>query len=131
MQSPSATAIESEKKGMPRFALREPSIGSITIHIAPLPSLAARSISVVSSPPSPEPTTGSRSARAGSSARTPRTSSAAARQTTSQSVKRVEEQARSELRIEVRALLRHHLAAARDGPDVVDARRAEQERGLR
>jgi len=28
--SPSATAIEVEKKGMPRFAFSEPSIGSTT-----------------------------------------------------------------------------------------------------
>src|SRR5207244_2741353 len=47
---------------------------------------AAASTAVVSSPPSPWPTTGSRSARVGSSARTPRTSSTAPRQTESQSV---------------------------------------------
>src|SRR5262249_57175323 len=92
---------------------------------------AAWSIAVVSSPPSPAPTTGSRSARVGSSARTRRTSSTASRQSASQSIKRMEEQARSELGEEVRALLGHCLAAARDGPDVLDLRRPQQERRLR
>src|SRR5438045_7924220 len=92
---------------------------------------AAASIAVVSSPPMPEPTTGSRSARVGNSARTWRTSTTASRQSASQSVKRMEKQARGELRIEVRALLRHRLAAARDAPDVLDARGPEQEGRLR
>ena len=93
---------------MPRFALIEPSIGSTTTMVEPVPmrptssetmvtsrsrnratiaSSAAWSIAVVSSPPSPAPTTGSRSARVGSSSSTPRTSSTAPRQTASQSVR--------------------------------------------
>src|SRR5207302_1093873 len=61
---------------------------------------------------------------------TPRTSSTAARQRASQSVKRVEEQARRELGIEVGALLRHRLAASRHRPNVLDLRGAKQERRL-
>ncbi len=70
--SPSATAIEMEKNGMPRFAFSEPSIGSTTTVQRPFPSTpdssltsrtsrprkraritasAAASIAVVSSPP--------------------------------------------------------------------------------
>src|SRR3954447_12269881 len=89
---PDATATESEKKPMPRFAFSEPSIGSITTCTLPSPTLptssdtnvtsstpskrasparsAAWSIAVVASPPSPWPTTGSRRARVGSSAST-------------------------------------------------------------
>src|SRR5207247_1517799 len=111
---PSATAIESEKNGMPRLALIEPSIGSTTttsvdvsarggrmpsssdtsVKSAPVESSqatttcsAAASIAVVSSPPSPTPSTCSRSARVGSSSSTPRTSATAARQVASQSVR--------------------------------------------
>ena len=106
--SPSATAIETEKNGIPRLAFSEPSIGSTTILVGPLPKMpissetivvpsidarrsriafsAAASTAVVSSPPSPSPTTGSRSSRVGSSTSTPRTSSTASRQTASQSV---------------------------------------------
>ena len=72
--SPSATAIEIEKNGMPRFAFSEPSIGSTTTVNRPSPRTptssltsvtssprkrsritrsAAASIAVVSSPPSP------------------------------------------------------------------------------
>src|SRR6266508_4259432 len=149
---PDATATESEKKPILRFAFSEPSIGSITTYTEPSPTVpissdtnvtsstsskrasttrsAAWSIAVVSSPPMPAPTTGSRSARVGSSASTRRTSTTASRQSASQSVKRMEEQARGELRIEVGALLRHRLAPTRDGPDVLDARGAEQEGGL-
>src|SRR5919198_58499 len=152
MVGPDATATEREKKPMPRFALREPSIGSMTTCVRPSPSLptssemkvtsstspkrastarsAAWSIAVVSSPPIPAPTTGSRSERRGSSASTPRTSSTASRQSASQSVKRMEEQARGELRIEVRALLRHRLAAPGDRPHVLDPGRPQQERRL-
>ena len=36
--SPSATAIETEKNGMPRFAFSEPSIGSITTRQRPPPT---------------------------------------------------------------------------------------------
>ena len=105
----------------PRFALIEPSIGSRTTQVSPpgrTPSSSetsvksppsasnrattarstAASIAVVSSPPIPAPTTGSRSERAGSSASTPRTSSTAARQIASQSVKGQEEQPGGELR---------------------------------
>src|SRR5438105_1591171 len=155
---PLETAIDSEKNPMPRFALSEPSIGSITKRASPpeprrtsprssdtstpsrlaasnlrmIPDSAAASIAVVSSPPSPVPTTGSRSARVGSSASANRTSSTAARQRSSQpSVKRVEEETRGELREEVRALLGHDVAATCYREDVVDARRAEQERRLR
>src|SRR6266566_3806968 len=150
MVGPEATAIERAKKPMPRFAFSEPSIGSITTCVAqsprtptssetivksPSPSNRARitrsaaaSIAVVSSPPTPSPTTGSRSDRRGSSASTPRTSSTAARQSASQSVKRVEQQAGRELGIEVRALLRHRLAASRDRPDVLDPSGAKQKR---
>ena len=63
----------------------------------------------------------------GNSASTPRTSSTAARQRASQSVKRVEEQARGELGIEVGALLGQRLPVARDVPDVLEPRRAQQE----
>src|SRR5437764_7619915 len=148
--SPSATAIESEKKGMPRFALSDPSIGSMTRSgsasapsrptssetIAPAASRtrariapsAAWSVAVVSSPPRPAPPTGSRSARVGSRSSTASTSATAARQSSSQaSVKRKHQQAGGELRIEERALLRHHVAAARDLPDVLDTRRAQEE----
>src|SRR5712691_44738 len=147
---PEATAMESAKNPMPRFAFSEPSIGSITTNVAPslitpassetivrpstfsnrarITRSAAASIAVVSSPPFPDPTTGSRSERRGNSASTPRTSSTAARQRGSQSVKRVEEQARGQLGIEVRALLRHRLTAPRDRPDVLDPSRTKQER---
>src|SRR5262249_51813589 len=135
------------------FAFREPSIGSITTTVEPLPSRptssdtsvtsstflkratiassAALSIAVVSSPPSPCPTTGSRSTRVGSSTSTRRTSSTHARESSSQSVKREEQQPARQLRIEERALLRHDIAAARDLPHVLDPRRTEQERSLR
>src|SRR5579871_93631 len=143
--------METAKNGMPRFALSEPSIGSTTTRVEPLPrrptssetiatsrsrkrariaSSAALSTAVVSSPPRPSPTTGSRSTRVGSSTSTPRTSATAPRQRSSQSVKRQEQQAGRQLRIEERALLRHHVAAPRDLPDVLDPRRAEQEGGL-
>src|SRR2546421_100169 len=147
MRGPSATAIETLKNGIPRFALSDPSIGSTTTSVV-LPSTvpissetietpsgrrrsrttrsASASIAVVSSPPSPRRRTGSRSRRVGISASTLRTSAAAARQSSSQSVKRVQEEAGGELRIEERALLRHHVAAARHGPDVLDARRAQE-----
>ena len=107
--SPSATAIETEKNGMPRLALSDPSIGSTTTSGSSEPpkrptssettapaacwirariaSSAAWSIAVVSSPPSPAPTTGSRSARVGSRSSTASTSATAARQSSSQSVK--------------------------------------------
>src|SRR5437763_1977768 len=151
--SPCATAIEREKKGMPRFAFSDPSIGSTTSSgsappptrptssetIAPadsrmrsrMTSSAAWSTAVVSSPPSPCPTTGSRSARVGIRASTASTSPTAALQSSSHSVKREHEQAGGELGIEERALLRHHVAAARDGPHVVDPRRAQEEGRLR
>src|SRR5215210_7359507 len=109
MASPSAAAIETEKNGIPRLAFSDPSMGSTTIRKGPslsrmpassetiaAPSTARRrwritrsaaaSIAVVSSPPSPSPTTGSRSTRVGSSTSTPRTSSTASRQSPSQSV---------------------------------------------
>src|SRR5438132_4421346 len=152
MVGPEATAIERAKKPMPRFAFSEPSIGSMTTNVSPAPITptssetivrpsspskrariacsAAASIAVVSSPPIPEPTTGSRSERSGKSVSTPRTSSTAARQRASQSVKRMEEQARGELGIEVRALLRHRLASARDGPDVLDASGTKEKRSF-
>src|SRR5437868_4782181 len=152
MRRPSATAIETLKNGIPRFAFSDPSIGSTTTTVES-PSTkptssetietpsgrnrsrttrsASASTAVVSSPPSPRRSTGSRSSRVGISASTPRTSATAARQSSSQSVKRVEEQAGGELRIEERALLRHDVATAGDLPHVLDARRAEQERGLR
>ena len=86
---PSATARQSEKYGMPRFAFSEPSIGSSTttapsgdpiastpsssetsVKLSPLArrratiaASTAASTAVVSSPPCPEPTTGSRAAR--------------------------------------------------------------------
>src|SRR5580765_1218069 len=91
---------------------------------------AAASIAVVSSPPMPAPTTGSRSARPGSSSSTPRTSSTAALQSASQSVKRVKEQARRQLGKEVGALLRHRVTPPRDVPHVLDPCGPEQERGL-
>src|SRR6185437_16137000 len=56
------------------------------------------------------------------------TSATAARQSSSQSsVKREHQQAGGQLRIEERALLRHHVAAARDLPDVLDARGPQEE----
>src|SRR6266511_1351680 len=153
MVGPEAPAPEREKKPIPRFALSEPSIGSITTCTAPSPSLpissetnvtsstpskrastarsAAWSIAVVSSPPMPAPTTGSRSARVGSSASTCRTSSTAPRQSASQSIKRMEEQTRCQLGIEVRALLRHRLAAFGDRAHLLDRRRSQQECRLR
>ena len=103
---PSATAIETAKKGKPRLAFSEPSMGSTTTHVAsasaptrsspsssetrvnerPAPlsratmaRSAASSTAVVSSPPRPVPTTGSRAARSGSCRRTPSTSRTAAR----------------------------------------------------
>src|SRR5439155_1219187 len=135
---------------IPRLALSEPSIGSTTTRRPPSPRSAptssetrvapsiarsrwritrsaAASIAIVSSPPSPAPTTGSRSARVGSSCRTACTSPTAARQTSSQSsAKRQEEQAGDELRVEVRALLRHRLAPFGDGEDVLDPRGPHQ-----
>ena len=110
MVPPSATASESEKKGMSRFAFSEPSIGSQTTRQgAPEPKTrspsssetsvkcssscssrcttavsAAASIAVVSSPPSPSWSTGSRSTRVGSSASTALMSPTASRQTSSQ-----------------------------------------------
>src|SRR6266566_3517693 len=112
MVAPSATASESAKNGIPRLAFSDPSIGT------------------VSSPPSPAPTTGSRSTRVGRSASTPRTSSTAARHVASQSVKWLKQKARSQLGIEVGRLLRQHLALARAGEHVLDPRRPEQERSL-
>src|SRR3954471_16402210 len=144
--------MESEKKGMPRFALSEPSIGSITTRVRPLPSSptsseridastpskraritrsAAASIAVVSSPPSPWESTGSRSARVGRSPRTARTSSAAPRHSASQSVKREEEESAGELREEVGGFLRQHLAAARALEHGFDRRRPDEQRSLR
>src|SRR4051794_31151559 len=152
MVSPSETAMESEKNGMPRFALSEPSIGSTTKRGRPTPmrptssettapaasrtrarmtSSAAWSIAVVSSPPSPAPTTGSRSARVGIRSRTAPTSATAARQSSGQSVKWQHQQAGRELRIEERALLRHDVAAARGCPDVLEAGRPQEEGGFR
>src|SRR5579872_1383772 len=149
--SPSATAIDSEKNGMPRFAFSEPSIGSTTTRVLPLPrmpassltivtsspskcasttSSAAASTAVVSSPPSPRASTGSRSTRVGSCASTPSTSRAAARQSSSQSVKGIEQQAGGQLGEEVRRLLRHHLAAPCTLEHGVDRRRADEERAL-
>src|SRR5262245_56074431 len=151
MVSPRATAIDTEKNGMPRFALSEPSMGSITILRLPLPISptsseitvastpanrarialsAAASTAVVSSPPSPRASTGSRSARDGSAARTSRTSSTAPRHSASQSVKRHEEQAARELRKEVGRLLRQHLAATCALEDRLDRRRPDEQCGL-
>src|SRR5437762_1854601 len=102
--APPATATDNAKKGIPRLAFREPSIGSTTTCAAPpdpkarspssseisvksppvassrrtIAFSAAASIATVSSPPLPAPTTGSRSTRVGSSTSTPRTSSTAA-----------------------------------------------------
>ena len=74
---------------------RSPSSSEISVKLAPvassrrtIASSEAASIATVSSPPSPAPTTGSRSTRVGRSTRTPRTSSTAARQVVSQSIKR-------------------------------------------
>jgi hypothetical protein len=87
MVGPSATAIDSAKLGMPRLALRDPSIGSITTCVGPPPAMStwprsseiavsgtasssswaktssstARSITSVSSPPSPRPAVAERS----------------------------------------------------------------------
>src|SRR4051794_22336982 len=137
---------------MPRFALSEPSIGSMTTRVRPLPSSptssetivastplkharmtrsAAASIAVVSSPPSPCESTGSRSARVGSSTNSARTSSAAARQSASQSVKRIQQQTAGELREEVRRLLRQYLAAACTLEHGVDRRGPYEQRRLR
>src|SRR5918911_4059969 len=87
---------------------------------------AAASTAVVSSPPTPSPTTGSRSARVGSSSSTRCTSETAARQVASQSVKRLEQQARRQLREEVRRLLWHHAALARAREHILDPRRPQQ-----
>src|SRR5437763_14024269 len=149
MLSPSATAIEIEKNGMPRFAFSEPSIGSTTTVQRPSPSMptssltmrtsrprkrsritasAAASTAVVSSPPSPSPTFGSRSARPGRSTSTAATSSRAARQISSQSANRMEEQAGGELREEERRLLRHDLSRLGEPRDLLRRHRLEQER---
>src|SRR3954468_14626368 len=156
MVAPSATATDSAKNGMPRLAFKEPSIGSTTTCVGPpepnarspssseinvksapvvssrrtIASSEAASIATVSSPPWPAPTTGSRSTRVGRSASTPRTSSTAARQIAGQSVKRLEQEARGQLGIEVGGLLRQHLAVARAREHVLDPRRPEQEGGL-
>src|SRR5215213_76481 len=110
MVAPSATARESEKKGMSRFAFNEPSSGSQTTRQgAPVPNTrspsssetsvkpssrcssrwttavsAAASMAVVSSPPTPVWRTGSRSTRVGSSDSTTLMSPTASRQTSSQ-----------------------------------------------
>src|SRR6266496_2397254 len=156
MVAPSPTANESAKNGIPRLAFSDPSIGSTTTCVGPpepnvrspssseisvksapvvssrltIVSSAAASIATVSSPPLPAPTTGSRSTRVGSSASTPRTSSTAARQVASQSVKRLKQKARGQLRIEVGRLLRQHLALARAREHVLDPGRPEQECSL-
>src|SRR5438046_3288720 len=151
--APPATATDNAKKGIPRLAFREPSIGSTTTCAAPpdpkarspssseisvksppvassrrtIAFSAAASIATVSSPPLPAPTTGSRSARVGSSTSTPRTSSTASRQTVSQSLlKRQEEQSGEELRIEVRRLVRHHVPGLSALEDVFHARRPHE-----
>src|SRR3954452_9113569 len=155
MFCPPATPVGIGKKGIRGFPFSEPSIGSTTMRRFPsprssptssetivAPSIARRrfritrsaaaSIAVVSSPPTPAPTTGSRSSRVGRSRSTPCTSSTAWRQTASQcSVKRKEEQAGDELRIEVGALLRHRLATLRDREDVLDPGRAHEHGDLR
>src|SRR5579885_2903525 len=152
MRSPSATAIERLKNGMPRFALRDPSIGSTTTSVsspsmrptssdtietpsgrirASTTSSTAASIAVVSSPPSPCRRTGSRSMRVGISASTRSTSATALRQTSSQSVNGMHQKAGGQLRIEERALLRHDVAALCNLPHIADARRPKQERALR
>src|SRR5262245_11138293 len=142
---------------MPRLAFSEPSIGSTTTCVGPpapnsrspsssemsvkspptlssrrtIASSAAASIATVSSPPLPAPTTGSRSTRLGSSTSTACTSSTAARQVAAQSVvKRLEQQARGQLRKEVRRLLRHHLAVARAREHVLDFGWPQEERRL-
>ena len=144
--------------GSPRFAFSEPSIGSSTTRAPPPPSTdladLLRDERVVleqlveprdrdrarpprRSPssrrrPCPRPTIGSRSARVGSSTSTRRDvvdERAADREPVGHSG--MEEQPADELRIEVRRLLRQHLAALRDREDVLDARRPEQERGVR
>src|SRR5215211_2519147 len=159
MVGPCANAIETAKNGRPRFAFSEPSIGSrttqssgfspttsrpssseISTKLSPLDRRrstmtrsAAASIAVVSSPPIPAPTTGSRSARMGRSASTPRRSATASRHSASQSfiraralgsltrgAEREEEQARKQLRIEVCRLLREGLAPRRSREDLVD-----------
>src|SRR3989440_4601290 len=156
MVAPSATATDSAKNGMPRLAFKEPSIGSTTTCLGPpepnarspgspeisvksAPVVSSRrtiaapeaaSIATVSSPPWPAPTTGSRSTRVGSSASTPRTSSTAARQIVSQSVKWLEEKTRGELGEEVGGLLRQDLALARAREHFLNPRRPEQERRL-
>src|SRR5262249_53172263 len=114
--------------------LRTPSSSETSVKSPAAPSKrattarsTAASIAVVSSPPIPVPMTGSRSERRGSSASTPRTSSTAARQIGNQSVKRQEEQARGELGVEERRLLRHRLARLGNSRDLLHGRRAEQE----
>src|SRR6185437_7200671 len=156
MVAPSATASESAKKGIPRLAFSDPSIGSTTTCVGPpepnvrspssseisvksapvvssrrtIASSAAASIATVSSPPLPAPTTGSRSTRVGSSASTPRTSSTAAREVASQSVKWLKQKARGQLGEEVGGFLRQDLALACAREHVLDPRRPEQERPL-
>src|SRR5262249_42303722 len=95
---------------------------------ARIASSAALSTAVVSSPPSPCPTTGSRSLRVGSSTSTRCRSSTQARESSSQSVNGEEQQPARQPREEERRLLRHGAPAARDLPHVLDLRRAEQER---
>src|SRR3954463_16650174 len=121
----------------PEPNVRSPSSSEISVKSAlvlssrrTIASSAAASIATVSSPPLPAPTMGSRSTRVGRSTSTPRTSSTAARQVASQSVKRLKEQAGGELGKEVGRLLRQHAPLARAREHVVDRRRAEQERRL-
>ena len=150
--SPSATAIESEKNGMPRFALSEPSIGSMTTRHAPAAELAdllgddrrvepvearedhalgggvdrRRVVAALALRRARARARRASAARRARRARPP----TAPRQSASQSVKRVEEQAARELREEVRRLLRQHLAAARALEHRVDRRRPHEQRRL-
>src|SRR3954464_3448146 len=91
-------------------------------------SSAAASIAVVSSPPSPCRGTRDRATGDGILSSTRCTSATAARHVSKNaSVKRREQEPGGQLREEVRRLLRHDLAAARDLEDVLDPRRAERD----
>src|SRR5205807_3678153 len=68
--------------------------------------------------------------RVGSSASTPLTSSAAARQVASQSVKRLEQESGGQLWVKVGRLLRQHAPGARALEHLLDLGRPEQERRL-
>ena len=153
---PSATASESEKNGIPRLAFTEPSIGSTTTRIGaaraegPLAELLRDEHEVrverlepgddgilggrvdrgrvVAALALPEHRLALEAGRQLARARLDVRDAVAAELEPVGGSYGVEEQAARQLGEEVRRLLRHHLAAARALEDVLDARRAQEER---